>query len=127
MSRLAGVALVGMLMAGCGGGSSESRTLRTLSCDFAGEVCDSLVAQLTAAEFAGLQKNCVDSGGTFAPGACSTADKLAGHCQYTGAAATNFGIPYPGATLDEYYYPASWTLASAEAYCTSPPAGAWIP
>lgn len=126
MRRLTGVLLAGTIVAGCGGGSGESRSTRVLSCTFANDYCDALTAQLTSAEFAGLQTSCANAGGT-AGTACSTVGALSGHCQYDTAATGQMGFAYPGATITEYYYSANWTLLDAQAYCDSPPAGVWVP
>jgi hypothetical protein len=118
--------LAGAILMGCGGGAGESRTTQTIACTFTDDRCDSLTAQLTAAESTALQTGCGQDGGIVGA-ACSTVGALSGRCQYAGAAAVAYGIPYPGATLDEYFYAASWTLTSAQDYCALAPAGVWVP
>lgn len=125
-----GAILAAALAAGCGGGgdSGPAGTSRTVSCTFAGDVCNEITAVMTDAKQASVQTACTGGSGTFTVGLCDTAGTVAGHCAYTAAAvAAYIGISLPGSTMNEYYYTASWTSPEAQGFCTTPPAGTWIP
>ncbi len=127
MRRSVVVFVAAVLVSARGGGGGGGGTTRTISCDFAGDTCDTLVAAMTDAQQAALQADCTGSGGTFAVTACPVAGTLAGTCRYTGAVLATIGFDFPGGTLTERYYAASWTAASAQSFCETPPAGVWVP
>lgn len=128
MRRSFVVTVAAVLVSACGGGGGGGgAATRTVSCDFSGDVCDTLVAPMTDAQQATLQADCTGAGGAFTTAACPTAGMLAGTCRYTGTALANLGFNFPGGTMTEYYYQAGWTAGSAQVYCESPPAGVWVP
>jgi hypothetical protein len=125
MRNYAAVLVAAALLSGCGGGGSGGGSAITIRCDFAGDMCEDITAVLTAAQQTSLQTSCTNALGTFAVGTCSTAGTVAGHCHYTGTAVLGGNVA--GATANEYYYTAAWTVSTAQAYCASPPAGTWVP
>jgi len=128
MRHYAGVFVAAVLVCGCGGGGdSPAGTNRTVSCNYAGDVCDTLVATMTNAQQAALQADCSGSGGTFATAACTTTGMVAGSCRYTGTALANVGYAFPDGVLTEYFATGAWTSTTAQAYCESPPPGLWVP
>jgi len=113
------------LLAGCGGGSSDGGSVTTLRCLFVDDMCQEITAVMTASQQATLGTSCTNGGGAYAVGNCPTAGAVAGHCYYTGT--TVLGGAIAGATANEYYYSAGWTLTAAQTYCALPPAGTWVP
>lgn len=125
-----GAILVAALAAGCGGGgdSGPAGTSRTVTCTFAGDTCNQITAVMTDDKQASVQTACTGASGTFTVGVCDTTGTVAGHCVYTASGVAAYtGISLPGSTMIEYYYSASWTSLSAQDFCTTPPAGTWIP
>jgi len=95
-----------------GGGPGTS-----LSCYFPNEDC-SLVNKasgFTSADVALLQQQCTQGGGMVGT-SCSTVGAVDGYCFYSDFEALS-GLPVSGATMNEYYYTASWTEANAQLSC----------
>jgi hypothetical protein len=110
---------VTVLVAACGG-SEGGEAAHTLSCDFAsGGTCQTIMGKMTEQDVGDLQSECMALGGTNFDGACSTSNMVPGHCHIELSS---------GATADAYYYSSKWTLAEAQADCTTnPPTGTWVP
>jgi hypothetical protein len=99
-----------------GGGEEE----RTTGCDFAsGGTFQAMMGKMTDEDVGGLRSECIALGGTNLDGAGSTRNMVPGDCHIELSS---------GATADAYCSSSQWTLAEAQADCTTnPPRGTWVP
>jgi hypothetical protein len=124
------VAVVGAACGGGGGGgdSCTGCSTRSISCLFTGETCDTVTGNMNDAQQAAIQTSCTNAGGSFSASACVLTGMLAGHCRYaTAAMAAYTGVNIAGAVMDEHYDALAWTSLDAQTFCTTPPAGTWVP
>jgi len=127
---MAAIAAAGLLAAcgGGGGGGNSNPTTTTVSCLFTNSVCFEITAVMTTTDQTNIQTSCTTGSGIYAATTCTTTGAVAGHCHYTGAAVVTItGVTIAGATMNEYYYTASWTPGDAQTDCGLDPAGTWTP
>jgi hypothetical protein len=126
------VAILGLAVAltACGGGDGgSSGSTTTISCLFTDDTCSELTATMTSSQRTSLGSDCTSAGGAFTVGACPTAGAVAGYCSYTGSQFTAYtGLSLSNGSLREYFYSAGgWTEQDAQSWCSTPPAGTWVP
>jgi hypothetical protein len=120
---------LGLALTACGGGGGDGGSATTISCLFAGDTCSELSATMTSSQRSSLASDCTSAGGTYALGGCPVDGAVPGYCSYTGAQFTAYtGLNLSGGSLREYFYTTgAWTVTTAQDWCSSPPAGTWVP